>query len=125
MKLVSEKLQAAEDEVMELRASAADDVAKLRNDTARAMLLRLQEAEEEARQLRQVTREESQDFWESTYREFTAVHEGIAEVRRHLLELIGQVSEAVDSVESVAGSIAALSARHLRDFGDGEGQGAK
>ena len=56
IRLVSEKLQAAEDEVMALRVRAADEIAKLRADTARAMVARLREAEVEARALKNAAR---------------------------------------------------------------------
>jgi DNA repair exonuclease SbcCD ATPase subunit len=113
VKLVSEKLQAAEDEVMAMRMQAADDVARLRKETARAMLARLQDAEREAENLRQTAHDESAAFWESAAREFADAHQQITRMRAELSSLIASVDEAVSALESAAGSIAALSARQV------------
>ena len=114
VKLVSEKLQAAEDEVTALRVQAADDVARLRKDTARAMLTRLQDAEREAELLRQSAQQESATFWESAAREFAEAHQQITKVRAELSSLIASVDEAVSTLEAAASSIATLSARQVQ-----------
>ena len=71
VRLVSVKLQAAEDEIMTMRAKATEEVAQLRKETSKALAARLQEAGSEALALREAARQETQVFWESASREFS------------------------------------------------------
>jgi hypothetical protein len=116
IRLVSEKLQAAEDEVMALRVRAADEVAKLRSDTARAMVTRLREAESEAQALRDAAREEQRTFWRTTLEEFTESQQTMAQVRSQVAKIVTDISDAVASVESQAYSIVALCQRRLDEI---------
>ena len=118
VKLVTEKLQAAEDEVMAMRAKAAEDVGRLRKETSRVMLDRLKEAEQEADLLRRAAREENRQFWEAAYREFSNARAQMAQVREQLGGLVANVTDAVLSVEAAATSIAEMCARHLAEAVD-------
>lgn len=122
VRLVSEKLQAAEDEVMALRVRAADEVAKLRSDTARAMVTRLREAEGEAHALKDAAREEQRTFWRTTLEEFSESQQRMAQVRSQVARLVTEISDAVASVESSAYSIVSLCQRRLDEIERG-GQG--
>ncbi len=116
IRLVSEKLQAAEDEVMALRVRAADEIAKLRADTARAMVARLREAEVEARALKNAAREEERAFWRTTLQEFSESQQQLAQVRSQLSRLVSDISNAVANTESSAYSIVALCQRRLDEI---------
>lgn len=116
IRLVSEKLQSAEDEVMALRVRAADEVAKLRSDTARAMVTRLREAEAEAQALKDAAREEQRTFWRTTLEEFSESQQQMAQVRSQVAKLVSDISDAVASVESSAYSIVALCQRRLDEL---------
>jgi uncharacterized protein YukE len=116
IRLVSEKLQAAEDEVMALRVRAADEVAKLRSDTARSMVVRLREAEAEALALKDAAREEQRAFWRTTMQEFSESQQQMAQVRSQLQKLLTEISDAVAHVESSAYSIVALCQRRLDEL---------
>jgi len=115
VRLVSMKLQAAEEEIMAMRLKATDEVAQLRRETARALTVRLQEAGSEAAALRETAREEAQAFWESASREFAEARTRVAQMRAHMAQLLASVNDAVASVEEAAGSIAALCESHLED----------
>ena len=114
VKLVSEKLQAAEDEVMAMRGKAAEEVANLRKETSRAMVARLQSAEREAELLRREARDEQQLFWESAYREFSTAKDRLSQLRAQLGDLVSDLTEAVSSVEVATTSMVDLCVRHLR-----------
>jgi hypothetical protein len=116
IRLVSEKLQSAEDEVMALRVRAADEVAKLRSDTARAMVTRLREAEGEAQALKDAAREEQRTFWRTTLEEFSESQQQLAQVRSQVAKFVSDISDAVASVESSAYSIVALCQRRLDEL---------
>ncbi|MGB9112054.1 MAG: hypothetical protein WCF24_04935 [Acidimicrobiales bacterium] len=116
IRLVSEKLQAAEDEVMALRVRAADEVAKLRSDTARSMVVRLREAETEALALKDAAREEQRAFWRTTMQEFSESQQQMAQVRSQLSRLVTEITDAVAHVESSAYSIVALCQRRLDEL---------
>jgi hypothetical protein len=116
IRLVSEKLQAAEDEVMALRVRAADEVAKLRSDTAKAMVTRLREAESEAQALRDAARDEQRTFWRTTLEEFSESQQTMAQVRSQVAKIVTEISDAVASVESQAYSIVALCQRRLDEL---------
>jgi hypothetical protein len=116
IRLVSEKLQAAEDEVMALRVRAADEVAKLRSDTARSMVVRLREAETEAMALKDAAREEQRAFWRSTMQEFSESQQQLAHVRSQLSRLVTEITDAVAHVESSAYSIVSLCQRRLDEL---------
>ncbi len=116
IRLVSEKLQAAEDEVMALRVRAADEVAKLRSDTARSMVARLREAETEAQALRNAARGEELTFWKTTLQGFSESQRQMTQVRSQLAHLLSEVTDAVGAVESSAYSIVALCQRRLDEL---------
>jgi len=118
VKLVTEKLQAAEDEVMAMRAKAAEDVSRLRKETSRVMLARLKEAEQEADLLRRAAREENRQFWEAAYREFSNARTQMAQVRAQLGQFVTNMTDAVSSVEAAATSIAEMCARRLAETVD-------
>lgn len=113
VRLVSLKLQAAEEEIMALRVKATEEVAQLRKETAQALAARLQEAGSEALALREASRHEAQAFWVSASREFSGARERISQMRAHMVELLESVNDAVASVEEAASSIAALCESHV------------
>jgi Mg2+ and Co2+ transporter CorA len=113
VRLVSVKLQTAEDEIMTMRAKATEEVAQLRKETSKALAARLQEAGSEALALREVARQETQVFWESASREFSDARARISQMHAHMVQLLESVSDAVASVEEAASSIAALCESHL------------
>ena len=113
VRLVSVKLQAAEDEIMTMRAKATEEVAQLRKETSKALAARLQEAGSEALALREAARQETQVFWESASREFSDARERISQMHAHMVQLLESVNDAVASVEEAASSIAALCESHL------------
>ena len=126
VKLVTEKLQAAEDEVAAMRAEAAEDATALRRETSRAMLARLKDAQDEAELLRTAARDEMRRFWESAYREFSIAKQEMGKVRGGLADLVASMSDAVSSMEQAATSIAELCAHNLEaaaDRFDEAGQG--
>jgi hypothetical protein len=114
VRLVSVKLQAAEEEIMAMRLKATEEVAQLRRETARVLAARLQEAADEASSLRETAREESRAFWESASREFSEARRRIAEMHEHMVQLLASVNDAVASVEEAASSVAALCDSHLK-----------
>ena len=113
VRLVSAKLQAAEEVIMAMRVKATDEVAELRKETAKALGARLQEAGAEALGLREAARNETRAFWEAAYREFSDAKARIALLHEHMVQLLGSVNDAVASVEEAATSIAALCESHL------------
>jgi hypothetical protein len=113
VRLVSVKLQAAEDEIMTMRAKATEEVAQLRKETSKALAARLQEAGSEALALREAARQETQVFWESASREFSDARARISQMHAHMVQLLESVNDAVASVEEAASSIAALCESHL------------
>jgi len=121
VRLVSVKLQAAEEEIMAMRTKATEEVTQLRQDTARVLAARLQEAADEAASLRETGREESRAFWESANREFSDARRRIAEMHERLAQVLDSVNDAVASVEEAARSIAALCESHLRSDPGREG----
>ncbi len=123
VRLVSVKLQAAEEEIMTMRQEATDEVAQLRRETAQALAARLQEAGSEAQVLRETARQESQAFWQSANREFSDARARISQVHEHMVQLLASVNDAVASVEEAARSIAALCERHLEGTTGREGSG--
>lgn len=116
IRLVSEKLQAAEDEVLALRVRAADEVAKLRSDTARSMVARLREAESEARAQRESARDEERTFWRSTLQEFAEAQQRMAQLRSDVARFTSELNEAVSAVDSTAYSIVVLCQRRLDEI---------
>lgn len=116
IRLISEKLQAAEDEVMALRVRAADEVAKLRSDTARSMVARLREAESEAQALKNAARERELTFWRTTLQEFSESQQRIAQVRSQLGRMVADITDAVAGVEAASYSIVALCQRRLDEL---------
>jgi Mg2+ and Co2+ transporter CorA len=113
VRLVSVKLQAAEDEIMTMRAKATEEVAQLRMETSKALAARLQEAGSEALALREAARQETLVFWESASREFSDARERISQMHAHMVQLLESVNDAVASLEEAASSIAALCESHL------------
>ncbi|MGD0895898.1 MAG: hypothetical protein ABSA08_07830 [Acidimicrobiales bacterium] len=113
VRLVSVKLQAAEEEIVAMRVKATDEVAELRKETAKALAARLQEAGAEALGLRAAARNETRAFWEAAYREFSDARARIALLHEHMVQLLSSVNDAVASVEEAATSIAALCESHL------------
>jgi hypothetical protein len=113
VRLVSAKLQAAEEEIMAMRVKATDEVAELRKETGKALAARLHEAGAEALGLREAARNETRAFWEAAYREFSDARARIALLHEHMVQLLGSVNDAVASVEEAATSIAALCESHL------------
>ncbi len=113
VRLVSVKLQAAEEEIMTMRTKATEEVAELRKETARALAARLQEAGSEALALREAARIETQNFWESANREFSDARARISQLHEHMVQLLASVNDAVASVEEAASSIVALCESHL------------
>ncbi len=113
VRLVSVKLQSAEEEIMAMRVKATDEVAELRKETAKALAARLQEARAEALGLREAARNETRAFWEAAHREFSEAKTRIAQLHEHMVQLLGSVNDAVASVEEAAASIAALCESHL------------
>jgi Mg2+ and Co2+ transporter CorA len=113
VRLVSVKLQAAEDEIMTMRAKATEEVAQLRKETSKALAARLQEAGSEALALREAARQETLVFWESASREFSDARARISQMHAHMAPLLESVNDAVASVEEAASSIAALCESHL------------
>jgi predicted secreted protein len=116
IRLVSEKLQFAEDEVLALRVRAADEVAKLRSDTARSMVVRLREAETEARALREAARDEARGFWRSTLQEFSDAQQRVAQLRAEVTRLTSELNDAVAGLDSTAYSVVALCQRRLDEI---------
>ena len=113
VRLVSAKLQAAEEEIMAMRVKATDEVAELRKETGKALAARLHEAGAEALGLREAARNETRAFWEAAYSEFSDARARIALLHEHMVQLLGSVNDAVASVEEAATSIAALCESHL------------
>jgi Mg2+ and Co2+ transporter CorA len=113
VRLVSVKLQSAEDEIMTMRTKATEEVAQLRKETSKALAARLQEAGSEALALREAARQETQVFWESASREFSDARARISQMHAHMVQLLESVNDAVASVEEAASSIAALCESHL------------
>jgi vacuolar-type H+-ATPase subunit H len=121
VRLVSAKLQAAEEEIMSMRQRATDEVARLRKETAQALAARLQEAGSEALTLRETARQETQDFWQAAGREFSAASSRIRRIHEDMVQLLASVNDAVASVEEAASSIAALCESHLEGVPGREG----
>ena len=101
---------------MALRVRAADEIAKLRADTAWAMVARLREAEVEARGFKNAAREEERAFWRATLQEFSESQQQLAQVRSQLSRLVSEINDAVASTESAAYSIVALCQRRLDEL---------
>jgi len=123
VRLVSMKLQAAEEEIMAMRAKATEEVVRLRKETAQALATRLQEAGSEAQALRETARDEAQAFWESASREFSEVQVRISRMHEHMVQLLASLNDAVASLEEAASSIATLCERHLESGARREGSG--